>query len=427
VTEFFRNRWWVVFASICGLLVGAGPVNVFAFAVFLKPVTESLGVGRELFSSGLIVGSTVAGIGLIPLGFLLDHYGVRRVMMPGLVLYAAGVMGYALMTPSPLHIYLAFAIAALFGPIGSPLPYGAVLSSWFDRQRGLAIGIAMAGVGLGVALVPQIAAVLIRLLGWRLAYVALGGVILLVAWVPVTLFVREPSERDAAAHADVAVEHDLPGLTLSEALFGSWRFWALTVAFFTAIAAINGTLTHIVALLTDRGVPLKEAIGTLSGVGIALILGRVLSGWCLDRVNGVAVAIVFFLMPMTGIALLASGLHGAAPFVGAALCGLGVGAEVDLMAFFVGRYFGLRAYSRIYGVMFAAFALANGIGPSIAGWSFDRFHSYRPAFAIFGAMLALTCLLLAPLGRYPYPARKEAPETPMPTTSARGSRSGPRF
>jgi MFS family permease len=417
VREFFRNRWWVVFASICGLLVGAGPVNVFAFAVFLKPVTESLGVGRELFSSGLIVGSMVAGCGLIPLGFLLDRYRVRRVMMPGLVLYAAGVMGYALMTPSPLHIYLAFAIAALFGPIGSPLPYGAVLSSWFDRQRGLAIGIAMAGVGLGVALVPQIAALLMRLLGWRLAYVGLGGVILLVAWVPVTLFVREPSERDAAAHADVAVERDLPGLTLGEALFGSWRFWALTVAFFTAIAAINGTLTHIVALLTDRGVPVKEAVGTLSGVGVALILGRVLSGWCLDRLNGGVVAIAFFLLPMTGIALLASGLRGAAPFVGAALCGIGVGAEVDLMAFFVGRYFGLRAYGRIYGVMFAAFALANGIGPSIAGWSFDRFHSYRPAFAIFAAMLALTCLLLAPLGRYPYPARNQAAATPRRTAS----------
>jgi MFS family permease len=405
VARFFRNRWWVVFASICGLLVGAGPVNVFAFAVFLKPVTQSLGVGRELFSSGLIVGSTVAGIGLIPLGFLLDHYRVRRVMMPGLVLYALGVMGYALMTPSPARIYLAFAVSALFGPIGSPLPYGAVLSTWFDRQRGLAIGIAMAGVGLGVALVPQLAALLIRLFGWRLAYVALGVVILLVAWVPVSLFVREPSQRDAALHGDIAVERELPGLTLGEAVFASWRFWALTVAFFTAIAAINGTLTHIVALLTDRGVPLRDAVGTLSGVGIALILGRVFSGWCLDRVHGVAVAIAFFLVPMAGIALLASRLGGAVPFVGAVLCGIGVGAEVDLMAFFVGRYFGLKAYARIYGVMFAAFALANGIGPSIAGWSFDRLHSYGPAFAIFEAMLALTCVLLLPLGRYPYPAR----------------------
>jgi MFS family permease len=114
---------------------------------------------------------------------------------------------------------------------------------------------------------------------------------------------------------------------------------------------------------------------------------------------------------------LASGLRGAATFIGAALCGIGVGAEVDLMAFFVGRYFGLRAYGRIYGVMFAAFALANGIGPSIAGWSFDRFHSYRPAFAIFEAMLALTCLLLAPLGRYPYPADKQPAETPTQIAS----------
>ena len=416
--QFFRNRWWVVFASICGLLVGAGPVNVFAFAVFLKPVTQSLGVGRELFSSGLIFASTVTGIGLIPLGFLIDRWGVRRVMMPGLVLYAAGIMGYALMTRSPLLIYFAFALAGLFSPIGSPLPYGAVLSTWFDRQRGLAIGIAMAGVGLGVALVPQIAAVLIRLLGWRLAYVALGGVILLVAWLPVVLFVREPSERDAAAHPDIAVDRDLPGLSLGEALLGSWRFWALTVAFFLAIAAINGTLTHIVALLTDRGIPLREAVGTLSGVGVALILGRVLSGWCLDRFNGVVVAIVFFLVPMSGIALLASGLRGAAPFLGAALCGIGVGAEVDLMAFFVGRYFGLRAYGRIYGVMFAAFALANGIGPSIAGWSFDRFHSYGPAFTIFEAMLVLTCLLLAPLGRYPFPARHGAAAAALRAASA---------
>jgi MFS family permease len=121
---------------------------------------------------------------------------------------------------------------------------------------------------------------------------------------------------------------------------------------------------------------------------------------------------------MTGIALLASGLSGLAAFLGAALCGIGVGAEVDLMAFFVGRYFGLRAYGRIYGVMFAAFAFANGVGPSIAGWSFDRFHSYRPAFAIFEAMLALTCLLLAPLGRYPYPARR--PQAVAPAQTAAG-------
>lgn len=406
--DFFRNRWWIVFASICGLLVGTGAINIFAFGVFLKPVTQDLGVGREFFSSGLILSSFLSAVGLIPLGFLIDRYGVRRVMIPGLILWSLGIMGYSLISASPSRMYLAFGLAGLFGCIGSPVPYGAVISLWFDKLRGVAIGVAMAGVGLGVALVPQLAALLIRTFGWRMAYIALGVAVFLISWLPVALFVREPTEHDATKHTDITAERDLPGLTVTQALTQSWRFWALTIAFFLAIVAINGTLTHIVALLTDRGVPLKVAIDTLSTAGIALIVGRVISGWCLDRFNGTIVAICFFIVPMAGIALLASRAGGPVPLLGAILCGIGVGAEVDLMAFFVSRYFGLKAYGRIYGLMFAVFTFANGVGPSIAGWSFDKYHSYGPAFLIFEGMLVVTCLLLAPLGRYAYPVRGSA-------------------
>lgn len=406
--NFFRNRWWVVFASICGLLVGSGAVNVFAFSVFLKPVTQSLGVTREFFASGLLLTSFLSAIGLIPLGFAIDRFGVRRVMVPGLILYSLGIMGYALMSAQPQMMYVAFGCAGFFGCVGSPVPYGAVISLWFDRLRGLAIGIAMAGVGLGVALVPQIAQHLINAFGWREAYVALGVVVFLIAWLPVTLFVREPTEHDAMKHTDITAELNLPGLTVQEALTKSWRFWALTIAFFLAIVAINGTLTQIVALLTDRGIPVRVAVGTLSAAGLALIGGRIISGWCLDRFNGVVVAICFFIVPMAGIGLLASGAGGAVPLAGAVLCGLGVGAEVDLMAFFISRYFGLKAYGRIYGLMFAVFTFANGVGPSIAGWSHTHYHTYAPAFWIFEGMLVVTCLLLAPLGRYAYPVRNRA-------------------
>jgi len=404
--SFFGNRWWVVFASICGLLVGAGAVHIFAFGVFLKPVTEDLGIGRGLMSSGLIITSSLNALGCLPLGYLIDRFGVRRVMMPGIIFYALGIAGWALLSPSPWVIYATFFGAGLFGAIGSPVPYGAMLSLWFDRQRGLAIGIAMAGVGLGVAIVPQLAAFFIRTHGWRWAYVDLAIVTLVLAWLPVAIFVREPNAKDRAKQADVAVaDGSLPGRTAMEAL-RSWRFWALTVAFFLAIAAINGTLTHIVALLTDRGVPLQMATGLLSAAGIALLIGRIVSGWCLDRFYGPYVAIAFFIIPMVGIALLGSGAGGVVPLCGAVLCGLSVGAEVDIMAFFISRYFGLKAYGKIYGMMFALFAFANGIGPSIAGGSYDRYHSYRPAFMIFEILLVLTCILLAPLGEYPYPARR---------------------
>jgi MFS family permease len=336
---------------------------------------------------------------------MLDRWGGRRVMIPGLLLYALGVASYALMTGSPAMMYLAFGLAGVFGCIGSPVPYGAVISLWFDRQRGLAIGIAMAGVGLGVAIVPQLAALLIRLFGWRMAYIGLAIAVLVIAWIPVALFIREPGASDAVKLTDVAPKHELIGLGVAEAMKG-WRFWALTIGFFIAIIAINGTLTHVVALLSDRGVPLQVATTALSAAGIALLVGRIVSGWCLDRFFGPYVAIGFFIIPMVGIALLGSGAPGAVPILGAVLCGIGVGAEVDLMAFFVSRYFGLKSYGKIYGIMFAAFAFAQGFGATIAGGSYDRYHSYTPAFWLFEAFLVITCLMLAPLGPYPYPARK---------------------
>ena len=166
-------------------------------------------------------------------------------------------------------------------------------------------------------------------------------------------------------------------------------------------------MTQIVALLTDRGIPIGVAVGALSAAGLALIFGRIIAGWCLDRFWGPYVAIAFFTIPMLGIALLASGAGGGVPLVGAVLCGLGVGAEVDLMAFFTSRYFGIRDYAKIYGVMFALFAGANGVGPSLSGASFDRFHSYVPIFIVYEVLLLITCALFLGLGPYPYPAPKE--------------------
>jgi cyanate permease len=111
---------------------------------------------------------------------------------------------------------------------------------------------------------------------------------------------------------------------------------------------------------------------------------------------------------MTGIAILISGTGGFAPFLGAIACGLGIGAEIDLMAFFTSRYFGLRDYAQLYGTMFGIFALGVGIGPALSGASFDRFQSYTPAFVVFEIMLAVSCLIFVRLGPYPFPALAQA-------------------
>jgi MFS family permease len=339
---------------------------------------------------------------------LLDKYGTRRVMIPGLILCAISTALYSTIHPDPSRIYLLFGFAGFVYCVQSPIPYANSVSQWFDRGRGLALGIAMAGVGLGVALVPQIATRLIATFGWRGGYIGLGIAIMIIAWLPVALFLREPpgykpQERRTAERSAAKV---LPGMLARDA-FKTWRFWSFTIAFFIAIVAINGTLTQIVALLTDRGIPASVAVGALSAAGLALIVGRIIAGWCLDRFWGPYVAIGFFIIPMVGIALLASGAGGSVPLAGAILCGLGVGAEVDLMAFFTSRYFGIREYAKIYGVMFALFAGANGVGPSLSGMSFDHFHSYVPIFIVYEVLLVITCAMFLGLGRYPYPAPKE--------------------
>jgi len=407
MTSLFRNRWWIVIATICGLLVGAGPINVFTFGVFLKPITEDLGLSRGAFSTALTVHAAIAAIVLPIIGWLVDRYGARRIMIPGLFLYALATASYALIQASPLLlIFLIFALTGFVGGVQSPIPYAAVIAQWFDRQRGLALGIGTAGVGLGVVLMPQVAALLIDAVGWRLAYVGLAVAVLLVAFPPVAFFLHEPTGFDARARRPrqpAVTAAAVPGVAAGEAL-RSWIFWGLAIAFFLDVIAINGTLTHIVPLLTDRGVSRQLATAALSGTGFALILGRILSGWCLDRLWGPHVAIAFFVLPLIGIAILVSGAGGIAPFVGAIACGLGIGAEIDLMAFFTSRYFGLRDYAKLYGTMFGIFALGVGIGPAVSGGSFDRFHSYTPAFVVFMIILALGCLIFLRLGPYPFPA-----------------------
>jgi MFS family permease len=401
----FANRWWIVAATVCGLIVGGGAINVFAFAVFLKPISAELGVGRAMFSSALTLHATLAALSCPLIGWLVDRWGARRVMIPGLVVYAVATASYALIQASPFAItYLLFAITGIVGGVGTPIPYSAVLTQWFDRQRGLALGIGIAGVGLGVALVPQLAAFLIAAFGWRVAYVGLGIAVMVIAFVPVAIFLREPP-MVAARSPDEPVTAALPGASTGEA-FRSGLFWALSIAFFLDVIAINGTLTHIVALLTDRGIALQTATAALSGTGIALILGRILSGWCLDRLWGPYVAVAFFILPMIGIAVLATGAVGLAPVIGAVALGLGIGAEVDLMAFFASRYFGMRNYAKIYGTMFGIFAFGVGIGPTLSGASFDLFHSYTPIFLVYEALLVISCAIFLRLGPYPYPARE---------------------
>jgi MFS family permease len=406
--RLLRNRWWVVVGSVIGLTVSAGPVNNFTFGVFLRAVTEDLHIGRGTFASAMLATNWIGAASGPVLGWLLDRFGAKRVLLVGVTLFAIATAMQAYITSSLLVLYLLFALKNLTSAGQSPVAYAFAVSKWFDRRRGLALGVALAGVGLGTSVVPLTAAYLIAHYGWRLAYAGIGVLVLILGGLPALFLIREPGKQEQAAALHLAGE-TLPGYDFLAVLKGG-RFWALAFAFLLGVVALNGIITQIVPILMDRGVSLQVATRDLAASGIAALLGRIASGWCVDRYHGPYVATAFFILPMIGTMLFATGAGEPWPLLGALLCGAALGAEIDLMGFFVSRYFGLKSYGKIYGTMFGIFAGATGVGPFISGFSFDHWHSYLPAFALYEVVLAIACLTFLPLGAYPFPAHHRGGE-----------------
>lgn len=410
--KIWRNRWWVVVASAMSLTVGAGSILLYASGVFIKPVSQELGIGRGVFSSAISLANIVQGLATPFFGRMLDRYGCRRALLPCILLFALLTASLAFMTPSLAFLMMLFALQGLFSTSQTPAGYSKMITSRFDRRRGLALGIALTGSGWGLILIPQFCRVLLQHFGWRGGYIGLGCVVLIFAFIPVALFFGETPEikqaREMLAQNKAASSDLLPGMTFSAGVRTS-TFWAISAAIFLGIAVVNGMLMQLVPLLTDRGFPISKATGMMGFAGISLITGRVLAGYLVDRIFASYIAIFFLILPMIGVAIFASGFAGIWIVIGTILLGLSVGAEFDLLAFITGRYFGVRAFGALYGLGLLWASFANATGTGLMGWCYQLKHSYAPMFIVFEVMLVVAIILMARLGPYRYPAPARAP------------------
>ena len=391
-----RNPWWIVLGSVLGLTVGNGPVMQFTFGVFVKPLTAQFASDRGTVSLALTLGLLLTGLCTPVVGHLVDRFGVRAVSLPAITLFALATVSLGFFADSALAFLVIYAIMGVFAAGQTPLPYAKAVSAAFDRQRGLALGVTMAGVGLGTVLLPMFAQIMIGAVGWRGAYVGLGGVLFVVAFPAVLFLLKDGRPMHQRGPAE---DHAQTGMTGGEAVrCGS--FWLLGAAFFFVALACAGMLAHIVALMTDRGVPAREAAAAISLGGMAMIGGRLLSGWLLDRVFAPHVALVFVLSPLLGVGLLLL-THGAGvAMVATVLVGIGLGAEVDLIAFLISRYLGLRAFGQIYGYLFLAFLVGSALGPFLMGFSFAKTGNYGTTMVGFMLGLGVAATLLMRLGAY---------------------------
>jgi MFS family permease len=396
LSEFDRGYygWRVVLAACLGVMVGFGSLFVYTFSVFMKPLSAEFGWGREAISRGFGLAALSMAIGSPLLGRWLDRYGPRRVILPCLTIYGCAIASLALLRP---HLWQFYATCILLGMVGNGaahLAFSRAISTWFHRRLGMALALVMAGAGLGAMILPSFAQSIISRAGWRAAYLSLGGLALVVG-LPLTwryIHERAPVHHDSPAPLD-------SGPTWQQGA-RSFPFLIIVAVLFVNSVAMNGTVTHLVALLTDRGITARGAALSASLLGGSSLLGRLAVGWVLDRYFGARVAFVVFLITAGGILMLARAETVLMGCVAAGLLGVGAGGEADITPYLLTRYFGLRAFATLYGITWTFYAIAGALGPVILGRAFDSTGSYTSLLTLLAVAMALAGALMLLLPRY---------------------------
>ncbi len=418
-----RTTRRIVATAMLGMATSNGAIILFATGVFQAPMTQEFGWTRTQYFTAvqLTIPGTVLMAPLI--GSLLDRYGVRRVVLPSLLLLAALVGALWFLSNSLLVFYSAFALLPILGAGTSSAAWARLIATWFHKRRGLALGAALSGMGIGGALLSPLLQWLVETSGWRSGFVSISALLLGVTLPVACLWLRDtpqelgiaqdgvPLGNEADPVATSSSDRPMPqsGLTMSETLRNG-RFWRIGAIFLVLGFAVGGLMFQLIPVLTHNGMAASEAAGVAGVMGLALVAGRAFSGYLLDRLYAPRVAMAFLLGPIAGALMLATGASGSLATIAGLLIGLAAGAEVDVLAYLVARYFGLRSYARSYGWLYAAWATGSGFGPLLAAQIYDRTGEYRPALLIYAALFGFACLLLMGLGAYP----KLDTQTPAP-------------
>ncbi|EIZ80083.1 major facilitator superfamily mfs 1 [Novosphingobium sp. Rr 2-17] len=402
---------WVI-AAVAGLGMAAG-VSVFlptTIGLLIAPLGREFGWTAPQVLAALTF-NTVATLVAAPLtGKLVDRLGARRVTSAALLCQALLIASFYVMNDNVIAFYLRYVLFALLATGTTAISYSALISRWFDRRRGLALGVALAGVGLGGVIWSVLAQYLFDLIGWRLTMLGFAAGLVLVILPIQLLALRDRPElmgltvdgKVAEAKAQTGDSGEMAmSVTLATAI-KTGRFWLVLVTFFLATASAYGVMLNLVTILVRQGVAPQTAANTQATIWLAILLGRVGTGWLLDRFFAPRVAFAFLMPGVIGIGMLAAGTTGAGSFAAAMLVGLAAGAEVDVLAYVVGRYFGLRHFGVIYAVNFGAVAIATSVGPvTTALVAAANGGSYGLALLMLMATLTLAGLLLLSFPRFP--------------------------
>jgi len=385
--------WKVAIASSFACMAGFGSILIYSFGAFIKPLSAEFGWSRQTIAIAFACASFTLGICSPVLGWLLDRFGPRRVLLPSIALFALAFGSLSTLHKNLAQLFCTFVVIGAIGNATAQLGYTRAVSTWFRARRGAALAVLLTGSSLGMVAVPVLAQGLITSLGWRISYLILASLPLLIAFPIAALFVRERKDQVGVA-TKVAAPVDASALD-------SRAFWILLTTLVLGAMSTTGVITQLSALLTDRGIQASGAGYAVAAAGAASFFGRLSTGWLLDRFFAPRVGMLLLFTTSLGLYLLKTASTIPTAFVAAVLIGFSMGGESDVTPYVLARYFGLKSLGLLYGWAWMAFAIAAAAGSILLGRAFDHSGTYVGVLQIFSVATFVAGALMLAMPRYP--------------------------
>jgi MFS family permease len=398
----FKSGWRVLLVAAMGVTCGITAVPIYTIGAFVGPLEDAYGWSRGAIQSATVFAYLTLIFAGPAAGYLTDHYGPRRVALWSVFGMSVAVGSAAVLAGTLWGLYLAYALIGILGAGTSPVVWTRAVSSWFEKKRGLAFGLTLMGTGLFATVGPIYVTLAIAEFGWRGGYLALAivPIIFVLPLVYFWFFVRESSE-DTPTHASDSVDNPKAGMDLGAAIKTS-QFWIIGFSFLFFSTSISGFIASFIPMLTDGGLTRGEAASMAGSIGLAVLFGRVVTGFLLDHVRASILSTAVMALPAIGCLLWGIGVAGpSGALIAAIFVGLAGGAEFDLVAYMTSRYFGLRHYGKLYGILFSSVIAGAAIGPLMFGFGFDAFGSYAPVLLTAAALFVVGGVSQLFLGKYP--------------------------
>jgi MFS family permease len=387
----------IVVACVVGNLVAAKLIISVSLGTFLIPISRDFQWPRERISVVLTL-IAIASAVIYPIaGQLVDKFGARRVILTGILGSGTFVFCLGFLTPNFFLFYSLFCLIGVLGTFSSTMMYHQVIVRWFDRRRGIMMGLSGGlGNGLGGALVPFVTLTLITAWNWRGAFFGLGVIVIAVGFLTVFTLLKDPPRTGVGPVPPV---DQYAGMTLAQAV-RTFGFWMTTIAVCAGAGCLLAIQTHVVPILMGRGFP--AGLGTLV-LSISAMVGGAwapIAGWLLDRIGTPRIIAPLYLISAAGIVALERGTTLPILAAGGVTLGIASATQFVALSYFTSRYFGLRCFGKITGVMYSAATIAQGLTPFLIDVDFDQHKSYLLSLHIIELILVAGAAIMIFLPSY---------------------------